>query len=206
MKHFESGRKPQQTAGSSRSGDAGGGPPGLVVLGVAAWYGLGAGRRGQIGDAVQTVSDGARDASTNVQGKVAEARTSARNAGLEQKVSARLHGDKSLGAEKIEVTVLEEGTATLKGQVPDAAAKEKAVALTRDTRGVLRRGGPPGHPAAPPGLRRLATPSPTRSRGRHEAPKLAMTAPIARDDRAFGRRDLGRPLERRMPLDETARA
>ena len=110
----------------------------LIMLGLAAWIALGEGRRGQIGDAVQTVTDGAQDASTSVQGKISDARTSARNLGLEQKVSARLHGDKSLGAEKIEVSVLVEGTATLKGLVPSAAAKEKAVALTRDTRGVTR--------------------------------------------------------------------
>ena len=109
-----------------------------IMLGLAAWIALGEARRGRIGDAVQTVTDGAQDASTNVQGKISDARTSARKVGLEQKVSDRLHGDKSLGAEKIEVTVLDEGTATLRGQVPDAAAKEKAVALARDTRGVVR--------------------------------------------------------------------
>ena len=109
----------------------------LIVLGLVAWACLGENRRGQIGDAVQTVRDGAQDASTSVQGKIAEVRTSARNVGLEQKISARLHGDRSLGAEQIEVSVLEEGTATLKGLVPHAEAKAKAVALTRDTRGVM---------------------------------------------------------------------
>jgi osmotically-inducible protein OsmY len=128
----------------------------LLGLGVAAWAGIGPGRRGQVGEALQLVSDRAREASTSVQGKLAEARTSARNDALEQQVAARLHGEKTLGAEKIEVTVLDEGTATLKGQVPDALAKDKAVALTRDTRGVLRV---EDHLAIPPAPRYFAAPA-----------------------------------------------
>ena len=110
----------------------------VIAVGLVAWACMGEGRRGQIGDAVKTVRDGAQDASASVQGKITEVRTTARNAGLEQRIEARLHSDTSLGAEQIEVSVVEEGTATLKGMVPHSAAKEKAVALTRDTRGVVK--------------------------------------------------------------------
>jgi osmotically-inducible protein OsmY len=107
------------------------------VLAVVGWAGLGRDRQRQVEGTVRTISQGVQDASATVQGKLAEAQTSARNLGLEQQIAARLHSEKTFDAEKIEVHVEDGGTAVLKGLVPDAAAKEKAVALTRDTRGVL---------------------------------------------------------------------
>jgi hypothetical protein len=46
--------------------------------------------------------------------------------------------DKTLDAEKVQVSVEPEGTVIHKGLVPDLAAKEKAVSLVRDTRGVVQ--------------------------------------------------------------------
>lgn len=110
----------------------------VLVLGVGAWSVLGRERQRQVEGTVQTISRGVQDASATVQDKYAEARTSARNEGLRQQIATRLQGEKAFDAEKIEVHVEDESTAILEGLVPDAAAKEKAVALTRDTRGVLR--------------------------------------------------------------------
>jgi osmotically-inducible protein OsmY len=110
----------------------------VPVLGVAGWSGLGRDRQRQVHGAVRKITQGVQDASATVQDKFAEAQTSARNVGLEQQIEARLHSEKTLDAEKIELHVEDESTAILKGLVPDAAAKEKAVALTRDTRGVLQ--------------------------------------------------------------------
>ncbi len=109
-----------------------------ICLGMAAWASLGGERRGQVSGTVRTLADGAQDASTNVQGQLVKARTSAVNLGLEQTVGSRLHGDKTLGSEKIEIRVEDASTVVLKGLVPDEASKEKAVALARDTRGVQK--------------------------------------------------------------------
>ena len=110
----------------------------VLGLGAAAWAGLDRERQRQAEGTVRTITQGVQDASAAVQNKYVEARTSARNLGLQQQVGSRLRGDKSLDAGKIEVHVEDESTAVLKGLVLDAAAKEKAVELTRDTRGVLK--------------------------------------------------------------------
>jgi hypothetical protein len=113
-------------------------------IGVATWVGIGRERRGSgeaggtLDGAVQTIPRGVQDTSAAVGEQLAQARTSARNLGIEQQIAARLHGDKALDAEKIIVQVEDQGTAVLKGLVSDTAAKDKVVALTRDTRGVLK--------------------------------------------------------------------
>ncbi len=66
------------------------------------------------------------------------ARSTVTNDGLVQQIGTRLHQDKTLGEEDIQITIEDETTVVLKGLVPDAACKEKAVALARDTRGVER--------------------------------------------------------------------
>lgn len=91
-----------------------------------------------LGSAVETLAAGVHDATETVREKFAAVQSSARNLGIEQQVSARLHGDKTFDANKIELHVEEEGTAVLRGLVPDAAAKERAVELTQDTKGVLK--------------------------------------------------------------------
>jgi osmotically-inducible protein OsmY len=56
--------------------------------------------------------------------------------GLERQVETRLWQDKRLDAASIVVDVEEGGKAVLTGLVPDAAHKDRAVMLARDTRGV----------------------------------------------------------------------
>lgn len=116
-----------------------------TVLGVGAWAGNGwdrqgpaSGAGGTLDRAVQAISQGVQDASATVGEGITQAQTSARKLGLVQQIEARLHQDKAVEADRIEVVVEEEGTALLKGLVPDRACKDKAVALTRDTRGVAK--------------------------------------------------------------------
>ena len=115
---------------------------GIVLgLGVAGWAGLArepGGTSEGLGRAVETVAAGVHDATETVRDQLAAAQSSARNLGIEQQISARLHGDKTFDANKIEVHVEEEGTAVLRGLVPNAEAKERAVGLTQDTKGVLK--------------------------------------------------------------------
>lgn len=54
----------------------------------------------------------------------------------QSRVYSRLHWDKGLNGLKIEVHMLRDGTILLRGQVPDTEARNRAVALARDTVGV----------------------------------------------------------------------
>ena len=125
-----------------------------MILGVAGSSWVGVGHRwprpadapagtaeeseGTIDGAVRKVAEGIQDASTNVRGRFDRAQGASRNSALVAQVKARLRQDKSLDSDRIEVLVEDEGTVILKGQVPDDAAKEIAVDLTRDIRGVAR--------------------------------------------------------------------
>jgi hypothetical protein len=105
---------------------------GLVFgLGGAAFTGLGQDQKAPVLGAIRTITQGVRD-------RIDHARTSARNLGIEQQVRARLQGEKTFEADRIELHVEDECTVVLKGLVPDTEAKEKAVVLARDTRGVLQ--------------------------------------------------------------------
>ena len=135
---------------------------GLFGLGLAAWAGAGRDRRGPaeadagtIDGAVRTITQGVQDASDTVRDKFTTARASARNLGIEQQITTRLRQDKTLEANRIEVHVEDESTAVLKGLVPDDESKEKAVQLTRDTRGVLKV---IDHLAVPPPPRVITSP------------------------------------------------
>jgi len=118
-----------------------------MVLGllVAGWAG-GAGDRygepegvvGAFRGAFRTVAKGVRYTVASVRDCCSQDGCSVRNLGLGQQIETRLCQDKRVDAEAIIVSVQEDGTAVLSGLVPDATHKEKAVALTRDTRGVER--------------------------------------------------------------------
>jgi|GEM_PF-3217922 len=88
--------------------------------------------------AVNSIAAGVQGASETVREQLSAVHESAQNLGIEQQIASRLHGDKSFDANQIQVRVELEGTAVLRGLVQDDQAKEKVVALTRDTRGVLK--------------------------------------------------------------------
>jgi hypothetical protein len=122
---------------------------GLVFgLGGAAFTGLGQDQKAPVLGAIRTITQGVRD-------RIDHARTSARNLGIEQQVRARLQGEKTFEADRIELHVEDECTVVLKGLVPDTEAKEKAVVLARDTRGVLQV---IDHLAVPPRPRVITAP------------------------------------------------
>jgi len=103
----------------------------------------------------QTIVNKFQDASDTIHDTYTSARTSVRNLGLEQQIESRLRQDKTLDAGRIELHVEDEGTAVLKGLVIDVEAREKAVQLVRDTRGVLKV---IDHLAVPPPPRVIVSP------------------------------------------------
>jgi BON domain len=97
----------------------------------ASFTDVGQSYEGPVVGAFQAIRQGVRD-------RIDGARLSARNLGIEQQVRARLLGDKTFDGDRIELHVVDDCTVVLKGLVPDDEAKEKAVILARDTRGVLQ--------------------------------------------------------------------
>ena len=67
----------------------------------------------------------------------ARTRESVQGMGLVPRVYGRLHWDKTLNACPLFVKA-EGGTVTIRGTVPDEAAKAKAISLVKDTVGVTR--------------------------------------------------------------------
>jgi|GEM_PF-3576412 len=109
-----------------------------AALGGGWWFWGDPVRNDSSQDSMSKLAQGVKDASNTLKAQFVEARTSAKNFGLQQQVGARIHNDKVLDAGRIEIEVEDESTAILDGIVPDRAAKERAVELTRDTRGVQR--------------------------------------------------------------------
>ncbi|MFO0908750.1 MAG: BON domain-containing protein [Isosphaeraceae bacterium] len=94
--------------------------------------------RSRVGSAVEGIKRGTASASEAVREQLARARDTINRFGIEQRVYARLHWDKSISAEPIELTSPETGTIVLTGTVSDAAARARAVALTTETLGVTQ--------------------------------------------------------------------
>ena len=90
----------------------------------------------KIDDALKGVKRGARDLGEDLRARFERARTSVNDMGVEARVYSRLHWDKALNSSKLEVEVRQGGVTTLRGTVPDEAARAKAVELTKDTVGV----------------------------------------------------------------------
>ena len=66
----------------------------------------------------------------------ASVRQSVDKLGVQGRVYGRLRWDKALAEAAIDVQVPQEGIVVLKGSVPSAAARQKAIGLARDTVGV----------------------------------------------------------------------
>ncbi len=123
--------------------------------GLSDRYGEPEGSLGTLRGACRTVSKGVRYSIAHLHDCFSNDGTSVRSLGLGQQIETRLCQDKKVDAQQITVHVDEEGTATLRGLVPDSTHKEKAVTLTRDTRGVVRV---VDHLAVPPPARVIDTP------------------------------------------------
>jgi hyperosmotically inducible periplasmic protein len=99
-------------------------------------------REGKVGkkvdEAIRDVKKGVQEAAQSVRESFDRMRTAVHNMGIEARVYSRLHWDKALNNANLELDVHNGGIATLRGTVPDAGARSKAVALARDTVGVTQ--------------------------------------------------------------------
>ncbi len=91
-------------------------------------------RRGLF-DAEETVRGGLNKTGETVREGFAKTKESVQGMGLVPRVYGRLHWDKALHGCNLFVKA-EAGRVTIRGIVPDEAAKDKAVALVKDTVGV----------------------------------------------------------------------
>ena len=112
-----------------------------LIVGV--WIGGGTDRYGEeegvlggLGGAFRTAVRGYHYSAATLKDCASIHRSSVRKLGLVRQIENRIWQDKRLTAEAIVVEVEDGGKAVLTGQVPDAADKDRAVALARDTRGV----------------------------------------------------------------------
>jgi osmotically-inducible protein OsmY len=99
----------------------------VVLISSASARGQSVGQR--IGEAIDQVSSGVQQAWQQV-------KEAGNRMGVEARVYARLRWDKAIHSATIDIEVPKAGTVVLKGSVPDAAAKKKAVELANDTIGV----------------------------------------------------------------------
>ena len=113
-----------------------------------------AGKVGEkLDEAARAVKKGVGNVAKDVRESFENTRASVHSMGVGSRVYGRIHWDKALTDSTIEVTANHDASTvsvTLRGTVPDDAAKQKAVALARDTVGVatvvdqLTVGSPPG--------------------------------------------------------------
>jgi len=115
----------------------------LLAVVAFAWAGVGRGQEGvgeklgeTLDDAGRVIKRGLQRSGETVRESFARTKTSVQNMGLEARVFGRLHWDKDINGSPIELEVRNASVAVLKGSVPSAAVKSKAVALARDTVGV----------------------------------------------------------------------
>ena len=150
------------------------------LLALAGGFGIGVGRAQQdqgpaektgskLDEAGRSFKKGLEDARDAVREQFARARGSVHNMDVASRVYGRLHWDKTLTASTLDLDV-KGGVATLRGTVPDAKAKAKALELAEDTVGIskvidqLTIQQPPRTTPIPPPMRR-PSPDPRRPRG-----------------------------------------
>ena len=109
----------------------------VVALGCAAMAQQGPVGRG-LDNAGRSIKQGFQTAGQAVQGGFVKTRTSVHNMEVVSRVYSRLHWDKTLTTSNLELEVTNGGIATVTGVVPDQSAKDKALALTSETVGVVQ--------------------------------------------------------------------
>ncbi len=116
------------------------------LIGLATWAGNAQepkkGVAQKIGESVdsasKSVKKGLKGAEESVKERFAKVRGRVHDMEVESRVYSRLHWDKMLSASTIELEVKNDGVATVRGMVPNNAAKKKAIGLTIDTVGVTK--------------------------------------------------------------------
>jgi hyperosmotically inducible periplasmic protein len=96
---------------------------------------LGRAIRRSFADAEDTVREGLNRTGETVREGFTRTRETVQGMGVVSRVYGRLHWDKALHSSQF-VVKAEGGTVTIRGTVPDEAAKAKAISLTHDTFGV----------------------------------------------------------------------
>lgn len=87
----------------------------------------------KLDDVGRGVKDGVQGVGEAVRKRFEVVQADVHRMGTHSRVYARLHWDKSLYSSKIEVHMMRGGVVLLRGMVPDAEARKKAVALATDT-------------------------------------------------------------------------
>ena len=90
------------------------------------------------GSAVNSIKKGAASAEEAIREKYEQARAGVSKMGIEARVYARIHWDKTLADAKIDLSAPSEGVIAVTGVVADEKVKAKALELTRDTIGVTQ--------------------------------------------------------------------
>jgi len=114
-----------------------------LALGVAFWGGIGRAQqegaaekaKDKLDEVGRKIKRGIEKAEDAVREGFHKTRDSVQGMGVVARVYGRLHWDKALHSSALTVRV-EEGAVVLRGAVPNAAAKAKAVVLAADTVGV----------------------------------------------------------------------
>ena len=104
------------------------------ALGTAAWGQA----PSQVDQIQERIERGLSRLGTELQEGWAQVRQSVEEMGLTSRVYARLHWDKNLQDATLEIEAAEGQTIVLKGSVPSASAKQRAVELAQETVGVKR--------------------------------------------------------------------
>ncbi len=101
----------------------------------------------RVGEGLQNVGEGLQSVGRGVRRGVQEAgdvlkrqfetvRADVNRMGVQSRVYSRLHWERSLHQSRLEVHMMRDGTALLRGAVPDQEARERAVEITRNTVGI----------------------------------------------------------------------
>jgi hyperosmotically inducible protein len=116
----------------------------VLVVFLGTGYALRAQQEGLAGKAAEkldqfgrAVRRGVENAGETVREGFARTRDMVQGMGVAARVYSRIHWDKTLHASNLTLRA-DGGAVTLRGMVPDEAARKKAIALTADTFGVTR--------------------------------------------------------------------
>ena len=91
----------------------------------------------KLDQAGQSIRRGLENARDTLREQFAKVRGSVHSMGVASRVYGRLHWDKALNTSTLELEVVN-GVVTLRGEVPSAKAKARAVELARETVGITQ--------------------------------------------------------------------
>jgi hyperosmotically inducible protein len=108
----------------------------LLVVGVAGLPAVTTAQQGAAQRAGEALDNAGRNIRRGVERAFARTRASVHEQELITRVYSRIHWDKMLVGSALELEVRDDAVVFLRGTVPDAEAKKRAVVLARDTVGV----------------------------------------------------------------------